>query len=742
MNMSLDKTTSQQRFVSRWASLALLSAGITFLFLASVVSACPDDQLDKAQRLYRRAQTISDLTGLEEKELQYEAALSFCPDLVRVRLELGIVRFRLARRMQAQSSGDESKVRGCFEGAADALRQVSGLGPTDQAKAATYLSLSLIGCGKTKEASVAVEGVDPALFPLVHFAAAEVAYHRYQDSGDESEKGVAENGYLRFLREPAAAAALTFREDAEHRLIELRYGHAGRLLNEASRSCGRRPWCTEVLPSIESAVEKAGRPFPEAHLAAAKSLMQSTSVDWDRFESHLRAALELPQARLMLAKRLIDTDRLEEAARILGSGPPEPTDEQEWTLRRATLAARQGDMQAAETLLGKCRRIDPATPFGQTCAGFLPGSPAAETSATGAAADREIGEYGGIAEDPRQTTLQTIADTIADKASMPPATYRVRVLASDRVQGFAARTADEAGVYLTRGMLGLIEKTSGAITPANDSVAFVVAHELAHLAEHHDLVLEIVSGEPKTASGTGDFTGQDVSPETRRKMEFRADRLGMLYLFLAGFSPDGALRFLHSYAQLADGTPVTNEYAARHPTFSERSVALRAYWNQEAAVAFAAYAAARQDLIDADHLADAGPASALPAERRVDLESMYRRALDRFAVFRGTFPDTKEAYNNVGFCHLKLALLHQPARRTEWWVDGDFDPAIVEWKPLTMGPSGQKEDHLRLARGSLRKIARARPRIRTRSPEPGDRALVERRSRPIRRSPRSRVHRS
>lgn len=114
-----------------------------------------------------------------------------------------------------------------------------------------------------------------------------------------------------------------------------------------------------------------------------------------------------------------------------------------------------------------------------------------------------------------------------------------------------------------------------------DEVAFVIAHETAHLVRRHtwdrmiqQSALRAASFAARSAGPLSGWVRHQGLPMLRsahsREFEFEADRDGMGLARAAGYDPGGAISFLERIERLGSDPEMLGEYLASHPPPRER----------------------------------------------------------------------------------------------------------------------------------------------------------------------------
>ena len=170
---------------------------------------------------------------------------------------------------------------------------------------------------------------------------------------------------------------------------------------------------------------------------------------------------------------------------------------------------------------------------------------------------------------------------------------------SDRIPLFAweFNTVKESEVNAWCGPGGKILFYSGISTIASDEngIAAVMAHEISHAVAGHSAegasnataanaimigkqVADILTG-GKTAVISNDVLAQGLGLgllKYNRTQEYEADKLGMIFMAMAGYNPEEAIKMQERLAEVADGNKVP-EYLSTHPAAANRIEKLKEY---------------------------------------------------------------------------------------------------------------------------------------------------------------------
>lgn len=164
--------------------------------------------------------------------------------------------------------------------------------------------------------------------------------------------------------------------------------------------------------------------------------------------------------------------------------------------------------------------------------------------------------FGGEYDDPRMAGfVQKLGLSIASKTEFPNLPYHFTVLNTPIVNAFAL---PGGYVYLTRGLLALASDEA--------EVAGVLGHEIGHVTARHSAERQTQSmvaqlGLILLGAATGSGSLVDMAQvgaaaylqSYSRDQEFEADTLGVRYMTLGGYDPQGMVTFLASlreYSQL------------------------------------------------------------------------------------------------------------------------------------------------------------------------------------------------
>src|SRR6202012_425720 len=145
--------------------------------------------------------------------------------------------------------------------------------------------------------------------------------------------------------------------------------------------------------------------------------------------------------------------------------------------------------------------------------------------------ERILSSYGGSYDDPKlQAMITKTVDRLGAASDRPDQTYKVTILNSGAVNGFALPTGQ---LYVTRGLIALACDTS--------ELSSVLSHEMAHVLARHAAIREEQAKQAAVAhvvtdignNNDGDVTALALAKSKltlasfSRQQEFEADRIGV-----------------------------------------------------------------------------------------------------------------------------------------------------------------------------------------------------------------------
>ncbi len=187
----------------------------------------------------------------------------------------------------------------------------------------------------------------------------------------------------------------------------------------------------------------------------------------------------------------------------------------------------------------------------------------------------------------------------------------------------------DGSIILVESILDLCFEGSSDPTPkGNARLAFILAHELSHLIDHHFTYLD----HGGTKAGTTGTVQSD--PDFRKKVEAGADYSGLILMTMSGFEPE----------HLIDESNFFLEYLKR----VRRQVESESH-----------YAPQKRKAVLTNSLRPIIEKLPLFANGvRFYQEKDYRQALEGFQQFATYFPG-REVYNNIGLTYYQMALREQ-----------------------------------------------------------------------------------
>ncbi len=247
-------------------------------------------------------------------------------------------------------------------------------------------------------------------------------------------------------------------------------------------------------------------------------------------------------------------------------------------------------------------------------------------------------ELGGVVPNaPEKAMLEDIVRRLSEGSALKTV-FKVQLLNTDQVNAFALA---DGNVYVTKGMLDLIKKKMGKPVDANnDTLAHILAHELAHVVRKHTINTAVFR---EAAKDGGRYLDRSVLTHVERIHEIDADREGMVMAFLAGYHPRGGIELMEVM-----GKEMEIPKHLDHPTFQERVEYLTEYWTNDVRYAFVSFKLGVTAM-------DKG--AKLEATDMPKAVEAYNEAVDDFKRFHTMLPTVKEASNNLGIAYTKLGVL-------------------------------------------------------------------------------------
>ena len=198
--------------------------------------------------------------------------------------------------------------------------------------------------------------------------------------------------------------------------------------------------------------------------------------------------------------------------------------------------------------------------------------------------------------------IRFIGNKLASVSDLPDLKYRFTILNDEKVNAFAL---PGGYVYVTRGLLALANNEA--------ELAGVIAHEIAHITARHSAqrysatmatniglnifgALGSAAGLPVGVNQIVSFGANAAIKGYSRKQELEADKLGVRYMVMAGYSPNAMHSFFNSLAAHSRleakqnrGTKVTHNIMSTHPRTTVRILQAIKLAKTESAINFNFY---------------------------------------------------------------------------------------------------------------------------------------------------------
>jgi predicted Zn-dependent protease len=174
-----------------------------------------------------------------------------------------------------------------------------------------------------------------------------------------------------------------------------------------------------------------------------------------------------------------------------------------------------------------------------------------------------------------QPTTRALLDDVAGKLT-PVVRNRLH-----RFQMTAINPDQPSAFALPGGFIFVAESLVQLCNRSRDEVAFVLAHEMAHVIRRHaiDRLLQqkVLSALALASPGRGALAAwirqigvQGLARAYSQDQEFEADELGLLLMRAAGFDPAGAIRLLRRLETLEAAPGPLDPYVSTHPRVEDR----------------------------------------------------------------------------------------------------------------------------------------------------------------------------
>lgn len=203
--------------------------------------------------------------------------------------------------------------------------------------------------------------------------------------------------------------------------------------------------------------------------------------------------------------------------------------------------------------------------------------PASQMASLGTTAWADVTKAEKVSTNPKYVDrLNRVAPKVLRAAGEDPAKWDYKVFDSKDLNAFAL-PGNHFAVYT-----GIMD-----IMANDDQLATVVGHEVAHVRANHggervsqQLGANVAMQTAQAAIGSGSQTGQlalgalgvgaqyGVLLPFSRKHELEADKLGILYMYRAGYDPNEALKFWQKMGSAGGSKPP--EFMSTHPSDTTR----------------------------------------------------------------------------------------------------------------------------------------------------------------------------
>lgn len=167
--------------------------------------------------------------------------------------------------------------------------------------------------------------------------------------------------------------------------------------------------------------------------------------------------------------------------------------------------------------------------------------------------------------------IREICDRLETSVDQPGFRYRCELMQGDHPSAIGL---PGGFLFVSRSLIEFCEGSA-------DEVAFVIAHETAHVIRRHTwdrMIQQSALRAASFAAGRAGFLSgwvrQQGLPLLRsahgKDIEFEADQDGAGLVRAAGYDPDGALSFLKRIERIGTDPELLGEYLASHPAPGER----------------------------------------------------------------------------------------------------------------------------------------------------------------------------
>lgn len=242
--------------------------------------------------------------------------------------------------------------------------------------------------------------------------------------------------------------------------------------------------------------------------------------------------------------------------------------------------------------------------------------------------DRQVeNQYGKIISNTSDAKMvEELGKNVARWAYNTDYNFTFKLIDNDEPNAFAF---SDGSVYVLKGLF----KT----TESENEIAFVIAHEIAHIILKHNE--KQINYKEKLNLKNNDSRLREFS----REQEYEADKYGILYSIHAGYSPLSSVNWFNRMTSLGYEYPPLYVDYTDHPNFTQRVV--------QAFIHIGTYYEYAKNF-------DYGLLYLSMGN--------YYEAVDAFMKFLDKYPHYKEAYNNIGVALLSEKLQSKKTSSDLW----------------------------------------------------------------------------
>jgi tetratricopeptide (TPR) repeat protein len=369
------------------------------------------------------------------------------------------------------------------------------------------------------------------------------------------------------------------REKAENRLRELQYGtQKGGQLNQAIDVLK-----VQEFDRAERLLQKLSPTLNEAYYWLG--VIAQNRGDIDSALTHWENAKSFPMARLKIAQQQMAQGKYTLAFKHLKFAQ--------------TRVPKQAEINLALGIVAlELRRYDDAKRWLQIVISTAPQRPEATAAlellhqlsptiapqklpwGSESLTETQLRErYGGELEAPNpQNRLESIIDRLQEIPSeLTHRVFHVVILKSDIPNAFPVMPNK---ILMTQGLIKFVETAPELRNRADDALAFILGHEIAHLVEHHpEQISEL------RVMAEGNISDYQTRQAILHRTEFHADRKGAFWAYQAKYDPFVAVAWCRASQRHYKDRPS----GSHHPTFDQRRAALTKFLSEDLMEAFSQF---------------------------------------------------------------------------------------------------------------------------------------------------------